>query len=144
AVSTIDSILLTLSSLFARDVYGNISNTRNDSKQLLVGKIFIPVIALLAFLFAQSNISLIAVLSVAASAGLLVIVPSIIGAFFWKRGTAAGSIVSVIVSGLVVIYLELAKVKPLDLASGLWGLFISTVLFIIVSLLTKAPTEKAN
>src|SRR5690606_40447700 len=67
AVSTIDSILLTLSSLFARDVYGNISNTRNDSKQLLVGKIFIPVIALLAFLFAQSNISLIAVLSVAAS-----------------------------------------------------------------------------
>src|SRR5690606_1376882 len=144
AVSTIDSILLTLSSLFAREVYGNITNTKNDSKQLLVGKIFIPVIALLAFLFAQSNISLIAVLSVAASAGLLVIVPSIIGAFFWKRGTAAGSIVSVIVSGLVVIYLELAKVKPLDLASGLWGLFISTVLFIIVSLLTKAPTEKAN
>src|SRR5690606_23731737 len=114
-----DSILLTLSSLFARDVYGNITNTKNDSKQLLVGKIFIPVIALLAFLFAQSNISLIAVLSVAASAGLLVIVPSIIVAFFWMWATATGLIVSVTVSGLLVIYMKLSNINSSDWVSGL-------------------------
>lgn len=144
AISTIDSILLTLSSLFARDVYGNIKKQSGDREQLLVGKIVIPIIAILAFVFAQVNASLIAVLSVAASAGLLVTVPAIIGAFFWKRGTAAGAIMSILVSGLIVIILEIAKLKPLGLASGIWGILISTVLFILVSLFTKAPVEKAN
>lgn len=144
AISTIDSILLTLSSLFARDVFGNIVPGSNDQRQLLVGKIVIPIIAILAFLFAQMKVNLIAVLSVASSAGLLVVVPAIIGAFFWKRGTAAGAITSVLVSGLMVIILELTKLKPLGLASGIWGIVVSTLLFVIVSLMTKAPEQKAN
>lgn len=144
AISTIDSILLTLSSLFARDVYGYIKKNSSDKSQLLVGKIVIPIIAILAYLFAQMNVSLIAVLSVASSAGLLVAVPAIIGAFFWKRGTAAGVITSVIASGVIVIILELTKIKPLGLASGIWGIVISSFLFIGVSLLTKAPQKKAD
>jgi solute:Na+ symporter, SSS family len=144
AISTIDSILLTLSSLFARDVYGNIKKDASDQMQLRIGKIVIPIIAILAFLFAKLELNLIAVLSVASSAGLLVVVPSIFGTFFWKRGTAAGVLSSVTVGGLVVITLELFKYKPLDLASGLWGIMVSTFLFIVVSLLTKAPEAKAN
>lgn len=144
AVSTIDSILLTLSSLIARDVYGNMKKEASEMKQLQIGKIVIPVIAILAFLFAQINANLIAVLSVASSAGLLVAVPAIIGAFFWKRGTAAGVITSVVVSGLVVIILEFSKLKPFGLASGLWGIALSTILFIFVSLMTKAPEKKAD
>ncbi|WP_102028140.1 sodium:solute symporter family protein [Salirhabdus sp. Marseille-P4669] len=144
AISTIDSILLTLSSMFARDVYGNLKKDAQDKAQLKVGKFVIPVIAILAYLFAQLELNLIAVLSVASSAGLLVTVPAIIGTFFWKRGTATGVILSVVVAGLVVIVLELFAIKPFGLASGLWGIMISTFLFIIVSLLTKAPEEKAN
>ncbi|RUL48181.1 sodium:solute symporter family protein [Lysinibacillus antri] len=144
AISTIDSILLTLSSLFARDVYGHFKKGSTDAMQLRVGKIVIPIIAVLAYLFAELELDLIAVLSVASSAGLLVVVPSIIGTFFWKRGTAAGVLTSVIVSGLIVIILELFKLKPLGLASGMWGITISTILFIGVSLITKAPEQKAN
>lgn len=144
AISTIDSILLTLSSLFARDVYGNMNKKATDRMQLQIGKIIIPIIAILAFLFAQMELNLIAVLSVASSAGLLVVVPATIGAFFWKRGTAHGVISSVTVGGLLVIFLELTQLKPLGLASGLWGILVSTVLFITVSLLTKAPINKAN
>ncbi|MCU9612441.1 sodium:solute symporter family protein [Caldibacillus lycopersici] len=144
AISTIDSILLTLSSLFARDVFGNMNRRASDELQLRVGKIVIPIIAILAFLFAMLQVDLIAVLSVASSAGLLVVVPAIIGTFFWKRGTAAGVITSVIVGGVIVIILELVKVKPFGLASGIWGLSISTILFIVVSLFTKAPEKKAS
>lgn len=144
AVSTIDSILLTLSSLFARDVYGNIKKGATDQMQLQVGKFVIPIIAVLAFLFAALELNLIAVLSVASSAGLLVVVPAIIGTFFWKKGTAAGVLTSVIVTGLMVIILELTQTKLLGLASGIWGIVISTFLFVVVSLLTKAPEKKAN
>jgi SSS family solute:Na+ symporter len=144
AISTIDSILLTLSSLFARDVYAYYRKGANDRAQLAIGKIVIPIIAVLAFLFAEMELNLIAVLSVASSAGLLVVVPAIIGTFFWKRGTAAGVLTSVIVTGVFVVILELFKLKPLGLASGIWGISISTILFIVVSLLTKAPEKKAD
>ncbi|WP_017754347.1 sodium:solute symporter family protein [Calidifontibacillus oryziterrae] len=144
AISTIDSILLTLSSLFARDVYGNFKRSSTDQMQLRVGKIVIPIIAILAFLFAKLELNLIAVLSVASSAGLLVVVPAIIGAFFWKRGTAAGLLTSVMISGLMVIAFEVFKLKPLGLASGIWGITVSVFLFIVVSLLTKAPEQKAE
>lgn len=144
AISTIDSILLTLSSLFARDVYRNLKKGASDKNQLLIGKLVIPVISIMAFAFAQLQLNLIAVLSVAASAGLIVAVPALIGTFFWKRGSAAGVITSVIVGSLMVLILEFGQIKPFNLGSGVWGLIVSTVLFIGVSLMTKAPVEKAT
>lgn len=144
AVSTIDSILLTLASLVARNVYGAYQKQEDDKRQLRVGKIVIPIIAILAYLFASLQLNLIAVLSVAASAGLLVMVPAIIGAFFWKKGTSAGVLSSVICGGLVVVYLEWTKTKWLGLSSGIWGFAISILLFIVVSSLTKAPLKKAE
>jgi solute:Na+ symporter, SSS family len=144
AVSTIASILLTLSSLVARDVYGNISRKQSEALQLSVGKVVIPIISILAFLFSLLKVNLIGVLSVASSAGLIVAIPALIGAFFWKKGTAAGAITSVVVSGLMVILLELFKLKPLGLSSGIWGIVVSTILFVVISLFTTAPSEKAN
>lgn len=143
AISTIDSILLTLSSLVARDVYGNIRKGSDAANQLRVGRWVIPVIALLAYGFAELQLDLIAVLSVSSSAGLLVIVPAMIGAFYWKRGTAAGVLSSVVIGGLLVIFLELTKMKPWGFSSGIWGLAVSTLLFVVVSLATKAPEGKA-
>mgnify|MGYP001389225972 CR=1 FL=1 len=144
AVSTIDSIMLTLSSMFARDVYGNMKSRPDDAKQLKIGKIVIPVIAILAYAFAELELDLIAVLSVAASSGLIVGVPATVGTFFWKKGTAVGVIVSVIVSAIFVLSLEVTGTKPLGLGSGIWGLIVSSVLFVGVSLVSKAPKEKAN
>ena len=144
AISTIDSILLTLSSLFSRDVYGNVKKDVADEKQLKVGKIIIPIIAILAFIFAELELNLISVLSVAASAGLIIVVPAIFGTFFWKRGTAAGVLSSVIIGGIVVLVLQFSGFSPLKLGAGVWGLIVSTFLFIVVSLMTKPPLEKAN
>ncbi len=144
AISTIDSILLTLSSLFARDVYGNIKKGSNDRKQLTVGKVIIPIIAVLSYLFAQLELDLIAVLSVSASAGLIVVVPSIIGAFFWRRGTAPAVWASVSISGVMVILLEFTQTTPLGLGSGIWGILLASLLFVSVSFATTAPKQKAN
>src|SRR5699024_6629666 len=131
-------------SLFSRDVFRNVKKNTSDKQQLLVGKIVIPIIAILAYLFAQLQLDLIAVLSVASSAGLIVIVPAIIGAFFWKKGTAPGVIISITVSSIVVILIEVFGGLLLGLKSGLWGIMISLILFIGISLLTKAPADKAN
>ena len=144
AISTIDSILLTLSSMVARDVYGNSPGGADENRQLLVGKLVIPVIAVLALLFAGLKLDLIAVLAVSSSAGLLVTVPAIIGAFFWKRGTAAGVISSIVLGGLLVAYLEITQAKFLGQGSSVWGLLVAIVLYVGVSLLTTAPDRKAE
>jgi SSS family solute:Na+ symporter len=144
AVSTIDSIMLTLSSMFTRDVFAVAKPNATETQQLLVGKLALPVIAVLAYLFAQLELDLIAVLSVSASAGLLVMVPPIIGAFFWRRGTAAGATSAVVVSGVMVFYLEFSETRLWGQGSGVWGLLLSVALFVGVSLATKAPTERAT
>jgi len=145
AISTIESVVLTLSSVVARDVYANagLAGSSDERRQLRVGKLVIPVIAALALLFAGLELDLIAVLAVSSSAGLVVTVPAIVGAFFWRRGTAAGALASVVIGGALVAFLELAGLRPLGGASGVWGFIAAVVLYVGVSLVTKAPEGKA-
>jgi SSS family solute:Na+ symporter len=143
AVSTIDSILLTLSSVFARDVWGNMSPSK-DATQLKVGKFVIPVISVLALAFASFQISMIAILSVAASVGLIVTVPAIIGAFFWTRGTAVGALLSILGGVAFVITMYLTGNKLWGLNAGVLALPVSVALFVGGSLLTRPDAMRAK
>ena len=80
----------------------------------------------------------------AASTGLVVIVPAIIGAFYWKRGTAAGALASIVIGGLAVIALYASGAKPLGLPPGIWALPVSVLLFVGTSLLTRPKRELAE
>lgn len=143
AISTIDSIMLTLSSIVVRDLFKNLSEER-DIKQLRIAKIAIVVIAIFGFLFAIQELDLIAALSVASSVGLLVVVPSIFGAFFWKGATAAGSLSSIIIASFTAVYLQFSGWQPFGQGAGIWTLIVSTLIFVGVSLVTEAPSEKAD
>ena len=75
-------------------------------------------------------------------------VPTIFGAFFWKRATAPGAIVSCVVGGTVVLVLQIISQingwKLLGWWPGTWGFIVCVPLFIIVSLATKPPKKKAE
>lgn len=144
AVSTVDSILLTLGSMVARDVYRPLSAGRRGPAELAVGKLVVLVVTALALGFAWLRLDLISILSVASSTGLLVTVPAIVGAFFWRRGTAAGAIASIAVTGVVVTVLQLTGHDPLGIPASLWGLALAVALFVGVSLATRAPLERAR
>ncbi|MGR4069315.1 sodium:solute symporter family protein [Billgrantia sp. C5P2] len=144
AVSTIDSIMLTLSSMVARDVYGNLRPGSSEARQLAVGKWVIPVIALLALGFAELELSLIAVLSVAASAGLVAVVPAIIGAFYWRRGTAPGVLASVIVASAFVLFVYAIGNSFLGLPAGVWGIVVASLTFVGVSLASRPAHAAAD
>jgi Na+/proline symporter len=51
AISTIDSILLTLSSMFARDLYRGLSRRVSEEMELRLGKWVIPVVSGVAMVF---------------------------------------------------------------------------------------------
>lgn len=144
AISTVDSILLTLSSMVSRDVYANLVRQDAEGRQLLAGRLVIPLIALLAFLFARLRLDLIAVLSVASSAGLLVMVPAIVGAFFWRRGSAAGAVWSILGGAVVVLVLQFGGWRPLGQWPGAWGLAVAAAVFVGLSLVTRAAQGGAG
>ncbi|WP_027365609.1 sodium:solute symporter family protein [Desulfotruncus alcoholivorax] len=144
AISTINSIVLTLSSMISQDVIKQIIPAVEENNLLLTGRIFVFLFTLGAFVFATMRLGLIAVLSVASSAGLLVTVPAIFGAFFWKRGTAAAVVVSILAGGTAALLFQFANIKPLGLGTGVWSGIISAVLFIVVSRFTVPPEAKAE
>lgn len=147
AISTIDSIMLTLSSLVVRDIFQNMDDQLDQNKnlnQLKIAKITILIIALLGFFFAVQEFDLIAALSVAASVGLLVVVPSIFGAFFWKKATAAASLSSIIIGSFTALYLQFNSWSPYGYGAGIWTLIVSILIFVLVSFFTEAPEEKAE
>ncbi|QUS36734.1 sodium:solute symporter family protein [Falsirhodobacter algicola] len=142
AVSTIDSILLTLASIFSRDVYANVVADVDDRRQLAIGKIVIPVISVVALIFAAMEFSMIAILSVASSVGLVVIVPATIGAFFWARGTAAGAIASIIGGCAFVGWMYMSGNSLLGLTAGVWSFPVAALLFVGVSLVTRPASSQ--
>lgn len=142
AISTIDSIMLTLSSLVLRDLYQK--NRDKSSFDLVIARVVIILIAFLGFLFASQQFDLIAALSVASSVGLLIVVPTIFGAFFWRKSTAAGSISSLLSGCFTAVYLQFTGWSPWGYPAGVWTLVISSLIFIIISLLTAPPEEKAD
>jgi SSS family solute:Na+ symporter len=151
AISTIDSILLTLSSVWARDIHKGLINPGvSEKRELRVGQWVIPIMAIIAFVFAwwaagQTGLAfMIAPLSAAASAGLLMAVPTIFGAFFWKRATAPAAIISCVAGAIVVLLFQVTGWKPLGWWPGTWGFILCTILFVGVSFATKPPKKKAD
>ena len=141
AVSTMNSIILTLSSMFGRDILKAAIPTLDENREMLLSKAFIPVITVVCLIFAQYRFNLIAVLSSMASGGLLMQLPAVIGAFFWKRSSAPGAFWSIATGGVLTGSLYVAGAKPLGQWPPVWGLLLSATVFLIVSLLTSPPAQ---
>ena len=139
AVSTVDAIALTLSSMFSRDIFRNLLPEAGEGAEVFAGKAFVIVMALVSLGFASMQFNLIAVLAVVSSTGLLMLVPTIIGVFFWKRSTAAGSAASMLVGIFIVLLLQITGIKPLGQWSAVWGFLGACATFILVSLATLPP-----
>ncbi|MDN3519161.1 sodium:solute symporter family protein [Aquisalimonas lutea] len=143
AVSTVDSILLALASMVSRDVYRPLIRAGRGPGELAAGKAVVLAVTAVALGFAYLRLDLISILSVASSIGLLVTVPAIVGAFFWRRGTAAGAVTSVAVAGTAVTVLQLTGYDPLGVPVGIWSLVLATALFVGVSYATEPPAARA-
>ncbi len=141
--STLGSIILSLSSLFTRDVVRVVKPGISERAERRLAQIAMVVLLALCVGFASLRLNLIAVLSSMASGGLLVMAPAIVGAFFWKRGTAAAALVSMIAGAIVTgtMYILGPSFYPLGWWPSVWGGGLTTVLFVVVSLFTRQPAS---
>jgi SSS family solute:Na+ symporter len=139
AVSTMNSIILTLSSMFGRDILKGAFPDMDENTEMVLSKAFIPIITIACLIFAQYRFGLIAILSSMASGGLLMQLPAVIGAFFWKKSTAQGAFWSITIGGILTGMLYVTGAKPLGCWPPVWGLLLASAVFIAVSLFTTPP-----
>ncbi|MBM9594221.1 sodium:solute symporter family protein [Roseitranquillus sediminis] len=139
AVSTLDSIALTLGSMVARDLG---RRDVRDARQVLLGRLTVVLVVLFAAIFAVREAAIVEQLAALSAAALIVTVPATIGAFFWRRGTAAGTLASLIGGALTAAWLAMVRgVSVFDPTLPLSVLGVSTALFAGVSLATRSRPE---
>ncbi len=144
AVTTADSIVLSLGSMAARDIYRALRPKASELEELRIGKAIIVLMALAVLAFSWRPLGLIVELSVLSSAGLLAVVPPVVGAFFWKGSTAHGALAAMLVGAAMAGLLHFLRIYPLSQWPGVWALISSVFTFLIVSRLTRPPEGAAE
>lgn len=151
AMSTADSQLLVTASSFSEDIYKNVIDKKASNKKMIwIGRITVLVVAIIAFLIALNpENSVMGLVSNAWSGFGSAFGATVVLSLFWKRANYAGAVSGVISGGLTVIiwdYIPLFAGQTLSTATGLYSLAVgfpvSLVFIIIVSLLTKKPSQE--
>jgi SSS family solute:Na+ symporter len=102
-ISTVNSLLMVSSATVTKDFYLGIFNRVATEKQILrMGRLSTLVCGLVALGVAILFRNLVA-LAVNALFMLLILMPSMVGGFFWRRGTASGAIASIL-AGMIVLF----------------------------------------
>ncbi|MEI3605287.1 sodium:solute symporter family protein [Pseudogracilibacillus sp. SE30717A] len=142
-VSTADSVLLTLSSVISKDIYGRYLNKEaSDEKQILVGKVtgVILIIGLLIMAwYPPATLYRIFILKFEL---LIQVAPAFILGLYWKNMHSKAVFIGMAVGTVVASYMAFTGLKPFGIASGLWGLFINTILCVLLSFLFKQTQEE--
>ncbi len=145
-ISTVDSLLILLSSSVIRDVYQKVFKPNADHKKIvLYGKIMTVIIGLVAFLFALSENRLIFWFVLFAWAGIgSAFCPVIILSLFWKKITLPGAIAGMISGFLISVTWVLGFKESTGLYEMVPGFIGSFITSYIVSIFTKPPESASN
>lgn len=129
AITTANSIVLTLSSMLSRDIFG--------SERVGTGRVIIVLLTLALTLFAYSRPNYIVELSVLSSTILLAQLPLILGVFHFKGGAKIAGISTLLVGFTTAVVLSFAKLSPLGIPASVWTFLVSFVVFFAASRLDR-------
>jgi len=138
-MSTLDSQLISASSLLTRDIWVKyIDKEADERRQTIIGKIFVLVVTVVMFFFVLTKPGFIVVLGTA-GAGICIaayMFPTI-GVLFWPRVGTTAALWSLIVAGAVAFITFAIWKFPLGIYNTVWGMMAGLVTFLILTWTTK-------
>ncbi len=146
-ISSSDSYLLIASSAFSKNLFQGVFHSKaNDKQVMVVSRITLIVVALIGALIAMDEDSVIFTIVSFAWAGFgATFGPLMLFSLFWKRMNRAGAIAGML-SGGIMVFVWNFLLKPMG---GLFGIYellpafiISCIFIVVVSLITKEPSEE--
>ena len=157
-MSTLDSQLLTLSSMFARDIVGPVqqyrarrggskaTSSRSDEVPAWVGKAFVVVLAIIGLAIAYRPPASFRVIATQTFTGLAVLFPTIIAALYWKRMTAWAGISSILIGEALVVAYYFKLLPTFGTLSVIPIILVSSAILILVAFVPgqrrQAPTSR--
>lgn len=146
AMSTVDSQVLVLGSLLAKDAYAPLKGEQDERRLLRVARLTMLACMVAAFLIALRPVPLIIQLSLLSFAGTLQLAPAYLGALFWPWATRGGAIASVL-AGVATLGLGqwiLPAAWLLGFHPGVWGLVAGLLALAVGSLWPSGGREAAR
>lgn len=124
AITTANSIVLTLSSMVSMDIV--------KEKGIFYGRIAIILLTLVISLFAVRKVSYIVELSVLSSTILLCLLPLVFGLFHFNKGKDVTGVLTILSGFITAIALTFLKITPLGVPIPIITLIVSFLVFFII------------
>ena len=140
-MSTLDSQLLTLSSMFTRDVVEPLRKGRRSPAW--VGKLFVVGLALAGLGIAWHPPATFVEIATETFTGLAVLFPTVVATLYWKHATSTGAIVSILAGEALVVCYHFELIPSLGTLPVVPIIFATSVVLVLVSLLTgRQPSSR--
>ncbi len=151
-MNSLDSQVLAIGSMFTQDIlehYGWISK-KNEQQHVYMGRAFVAAFVLISFLLSLVSNRSIFRLGIWCFSGFAALFPLVIAALFWKRSNKYGAFASVISVIALWLFFFLKAGNDQHYTIGNTGIMpvalmiaVSSIMLIMVSLLTPAPSEES-
>ncbi|WP_203362710.1 sodium/pantothenate symporter [Bacillus sp. REN10] len=143
-MSTVDSLLLLVSSAVIKDLYLHFINKNAEEKKIKTLSLWVTtIIGIIVFFVALNPPNLIIWLNLFSFGGLeAVFIWPVIFALYWKRANGIGAVASMISGMLSYILLHSFYPNALGMHTVVLPILISLIIFVIVTLFTTAKQEK--
>ncbi|MBR0534784.1 MAG: sodium/proline symporter PutP [Clostridia bacterium] len=145
-MSTADSQLLAASSSVSEDIIRATKINVSDKKRMIVARVSVIVIAIIAMVIAKDpNSKVFEIVSFAWAGFGATFGPLMLFALFWKRTNKYGAVAGM-VSGAVMVFVWKFVISKLGGPFAIYELLpafvFSSIVIVVVSLLTKAPSKE--
>ncbi len=143
-MSTADSQLLVTATSLTEDFYKVLFRKNASEKELVwVSRLAVAIVAIIAYCLAlDENSSILNIVAYAWAGFGATFGPTIILSLFWKRMTRSGALAGMITGGITVIIWKGLSGGIFNLYEIVPGFIISIIAIVIVSLLSKEPSDE--
>jgi len=135
AMSTADSMLLALGKLFTRDIIRKFVEI-DRKKQVIFAKLIMLIVLGIAFTIGLNPPKIMIDLAIGSVAWTAILAPTMLG-FIWHRKNIIAAYSSIIISGALLAFLMVTKIKPLGFHEGFVCLALSAAIYLLCSYLIK-------
>ena len=149
-MSSLDSQVLSLSTMFTQDIVGRFGFKEGmpEARQVWFGRLFVVAVLLVTYLLSLYTAPSIFRLGIWSFTGFAALFPLAVAGLYWRRATAAGAIAAVVVTaGLWITFFLLAGDNAAYTVGGTGIMPVAVILaastaaLVGVSWLTKPPPE---
>lgn len=140
-MSSLDAMILTLSSMLVRDVVDPFRPGARGRGDVLAARLFALAVAALVYILAQVRSQSVFDIASIAFSGYVTLTPTLLLGVRWRRFNARGAIASLLAGNAVLLACQAGRLPTFGFLPVLWGFLAALVVAVGVSLASEPAPE---